>query len=192
MKKLMIGFMVLVMCSIVLISTEENPFDSFMGMKWGINAAEFKANFKYKVRSYSEGFVLDNFPLGSLVIKSIGFTFINIGPVKNMKFKEKNYSQFSFSKVFMLTTPDQFESLLEIFTKKYGKPIKSKDSKIQNRMGAEFSQSIVYWENGERAISLYRYGNTIDKGFAVFASAVEIRESIDKDKEENEKAADIL
>lgn len=92
----------------------------------------------------------------------------------------------------MLTTPDQFENLLDIFTKKYGKPIKTEESKIQNRMGAEFLQSIVYWQNGERAISLYRYGNTIDKGYAVFTSADEVREALEKDTKENEKAADIL
>lgn len=192
MKKIVIGFMVLVICSTILMSTEENPFGSFMGMKWGMNAAEFAEKFEYDIKLYSGGFFLSNFTLGTLNIKRILFVFKNIGDEKDLKFKDKNFNQFIFSKAIMVTTPGQFENLLDIFTKKYGTPLKTKNSKLQNRMGAEFLQTIVFWENGDRMIALYRYGNKIDEGLVGFQSKSELNENKIKQENENKEAVDIL
>lgn len=173
-------------------SAKGNPFALFMGMKWGTNAAEFKAKFKYELGTYPKGFYISNFPLGALEIKLISLIFKNIGTEKDLKFKEEKYAQFIFDKVVMNIKPDQFESLLDIFTKKYGKPLKLEDSKIQNRMGAEFLQTIAYWEKDDRAIGLYRYGNKIDEGFAIFQSKNDLEQKSEEDKKANEKSADIL
>ncbi len=106
--------------------------------------------------------------------------------------KMKLLSNFVFDKVFMFINPDQFETLLTIFTKKYGEPKKRDDSKIQNRMGAEFLQSEVLWEKGDRGIILYKYADKIDEGRAIFLSMSEINENKEKADEKNEEAADIL
>jgi hypothetical protein len=196
MKKIVLSLMIVILSVLLFAVEEQSPFDSFMGMKWGTNATEFKKTFQYKiipmVTTHYNVFVLNNLQLGTMNIKRIFFCFKKTGDNKDLEFKEKNYNQFYFYGVEMSTTPDQFDGLLDVFTKKYGKPLTLKNSKILNRMGVEFLQSIAYWENGDRTISLYRYGSQIDRGNATFTSKEEINKTIDKEKKENEKAADIL
>ena len=171
-------------------SAKGNSFALFMGIPWKTNAMDFLKYFKYKSFPFSMGFMLNNFPLGNTNIKKIAFFFKS--NERTLNFKKSNYSKFYFESVFMSFEPDQFESILDVFKTKYGKTVDIKEYEIQNRMGAKFSQKEVFWKNKDRVIHLTRYGNKIDEGIASFQSIEESQKDIEKQKEENKKAADIL
>jgi hypothetical protein len=190
--------LMMVMFSFMLFAEEEpNPFDSFMGMKWGTNAKDYESNFKYPIDSRmafkDDGvFILTNLKLGTVTIEKVYLLFKKTENNKDLIFFWTNYNLYFFYQVNMNFEPSQFDSILDIFTIKYGTPNKVENTKIQNRMGAEFLQTIAYWENGDRTIILYRYGSKIDKGNATFISKEEFNKTKDKEKKENEKAADVL
>lgn len=169
---------------------QENPFNSFMGMKWNTDAAQFKSNFRYKDRmdewagDHIGGFYLTNFKLGDLIVEDIRFEFKPDS--QYFQFRKDNYAQFKLKYVMMTINPKQFEPLYDILKVKYGEPKENKESEIQNRMGAKFIQEKAYWEHGDRAILLQRYDDKLDIGKAFFSPV----EKVDaKEKEAKDKAA---
>jgi hypothetical protein len=172
------------------INAKGNPFALFMGMPWKMNAVYFKIYFKYDLIPFPQGFASSNFPLGNINIETIAFAFKSQD--KNLKFNKNNYSKFYFNQVLMTIEPAQFETLLDVFTKKYGNPFEVKEYDIQNRMGAKFNQKEVYWKNGDRKIILSCYTETVDKGRVAFFS-IEDENQLQKEREKKAKeAADIL
>jgi hypothetical protein len=173
MKKIILILMMVIFSFVLFSVKESNPFASFMGVKWGTNALEFKTNFKNKTTPFAEGFFIDNLVLGTITIGKIQFIFKNAGPEKNIRFEEKNYRQFVFDKVMMFSTPEQFEVLLDIFTIKHGAPTQANEGEIENETGAGFKQSEAFWGKGDRGIFLYKYADNMNEGKAFFVSLTE-------------------
>jgi hypothetical protein len=140
------------MCSIFLMSAEENPFDSILGMKWGINAREIAEKLfkKYEIEeigsggvlgalfglsirdmidvyrlNMKDGFYFHNLKLGSLYV---GLVLIGSEPTqKDLKWKESNFDKFKFSNVIFVINSNEFEGMLDILKIKYGTPTDSKE-----------------------------------------------------------------
>lgn len=170
MKKLTIIILMLVMTSFVF-ATVENPFDSFMGMKWGINAAEFNEKYEYEVKSIGfggwlgygvrgvindnglnilEGFYIKNLELGNLVTEVIMFGF---EPLENeLKWKEKNFTKFKFSNAIIMISSNDFESMLKILKVKYGEPKNSKEYQQQIPIFQDKEHNYRWWENHEKMV----------------------------------------
>jgi hypothetical protein len=188
----------ILLLSLILISVhsfsqvKENPFNSIMGMKWGINVAEFKKSFQYplQVFAYKNELFFENFELGDLTIDTVTFVFNS--KVRGLEFSEANFERFFLSSAYMDIVPDQFDSLLDIFKTKYGSPLNIKNSTLQNRMGAKFAQTEVMWENGNRFILLDRYSNNLEKGLCLFTSVTKINDDLKEGKLRNREAADKL
>ncbi len=51
------------------------------------------------------------------------------------------------------------------FVEKYGTPMTSRSSTVQDRMNTSFEQEKVTWEGPEVAISLDRLGDKVTEGF---------------------------
>lgn len=73
----------------------------------------------------------------------------------------------------------QFRELAGAFTAKYGEPSKIEESVVQNRMGAEFNQIIMYWQFSDGVLELNYRGGTIDNSAFYFVS----NESLDEPEE---------
>ena len=83
MKKL---FIIIVVMATVGMFAQLNPFDSFMGAKWGCEKAEFDKTFRYKVDKkgvYEGRYSVDNVLLGKILLNRI-----LIGFKKNPKDKK--------------------------------------------------------------------------------------------------------
>lgn len=171
-------------------SAKGNPFALFMGMPWKTNAVDFKTNFKHTLIPFTYGFIITNFPLRNINIKTIAFVFQSQD--KTLKFTNSNYAKFYFNQVFMTIEPSQFESLLDVFIKKYGKPFDLKEYEIHNRMGAKFNQKEIHWKNGDRKIKLSRYTETIDEGRISFSPVQDDKQFQKEMEKETKEAADIL
>jgi len=140
---------------------KESPFASFMGMKWGITAAEFLDKFEFGKMVFADPdkqnarFVASGMPFGNVIIIKVDFVFT--AQDKTLEFEPSNYSRFYFAAVEMNTMPGQFELLLEMFSKQYGKPFSVKGPEIQGRKGEKPDQKEIIWKNGNRRIKLLRY-----------------------------------
>lgn len=55
---------------------------------------------------------------------------------------------------------DHFREVAEAFEAKYGKP-KSKESVMQNRMGAKFTNTTLEWLRGDEILTVQQYGGDI-------------------------------
>lgn len=131
MRKVLIGLFLLAL-DLQLAVAQEDPMDSFMGIKWGAPMAQAQMGFMYadKIKIWPPNrWILRDFDFGKLKL-----TFI-----------------FNFDKSSCLTqvvtlnvTPDDFLYLVDILTEKYGQP-KSK------------SEEAACWWNETRTILLLKY-----------------------------------
>ena len=166
----------LIALPVFTLEKEENSMVSFMGQKWGVSAAEFLKTFKYKnqlIKISPASLGLQNFKLWDMVVPNIIFSFKGeVG--KKLRFVKKNYDKFFFDSVGMQLKPDQFDSILEIFKIKYGKPTWYTESDIQTqnpyRTVPEYRQKVARWmrEGIGREIVLIGYANNMFHGFVVF------------------------
>jgi len=161
MKKAILCLMLLIFSMILFSVNEPNPFDSFLGVKWGWSAPVAKGELErggYKVKSlerwggfslsYYElniqyGFYIKDMELGDLIIGSVMFGF---EPSEDgIKWKEKNYPKFEFCNVVMCIQSNQFEPMLEILKAKYGKPKNSKEYQQQTLVYQDHERQSI-WE----------------------------------------------
>lgn len=174
---------------------EDNPLASFMGAEWGQDVNTFLKTIKFpdqiKKRGFwasaKPGFYLLNFDLtDSLRLSSIGFFFTSKYPKAKVKLKKANYGKLFLKFVEIQISPDQFDNLFGIFKTKYGEPEVFHESKIQNRMGAEFLQKEAKWadHNIKRMIYMSKYSDTINLGRVML---VPYDEKLMKVKSEKEK-----
>lgn len=156
MKKAFIGFAIIIMFSIISLSTDQqnkvpqNPFDSFMGMKWGMSAEEiknlFEEKYDYELKTYSQGFYFKGLELGSIRILTTSLWFKKVtnenGNETKMKFAKSNYSQFLFSFAFLDFDTNKFELMLDILKEKYGEPKNYKEYKTFITFKSETEYSV--------------------------------------------------
>jgi hypothetical protein len=158
MKKIFIGFSIIILCSIISMSTvqqnkvPQNPFDSFMGMKWGMNAEKletlFEEKYEYELEKYSQGFFFEGLQLGSVSVLTTSLGFKTAAgeaseeTEEEIKFKKSNYSQFRFSFVFLDFDTNEFELMLNILKEKYGEPKSIKEYKILVTISSETEYSV--------------------------------------------------
>lgn len=150
MKKSVLTLM-LFMFSTFLFSIDKSssPYDSFMGMKWGMNAKDFKEvfenRFDFKLQEYPEGFWFDGLVLGEIGDISPSLEFIT--KEDGIKWKEKNYSEFYFENVILVISSNEFEPLLDILKEKYGEPKSIKEYPILITIESQTKQSNSTWGN---------------------------------------------
>lgn len=75
--------------------------------------------------------------------------------------------------ITVLFAPDDFAPIAKALTEKFGKPAKTDNSKVQNRMGAKFDQIEIAWTNAAQEATLSRYyGGKLDRsGFDIVTKA---------------------
>ncbi|MCK4761370.1 MAG: hypothetical protein KAW12_04160 [Candidatus Aminicenantes bacterium] len=171
----------------------------FMKVKWGVNLKDFDKVLKQrtglKTKSYistkmkeHEGTslitteILKNHMVIDFNVDVIFCFRCPIETIEELKIKNKGYSEwlkvelanpkiFLFHSVLIETEPEHFNDLYAIFKVKYGSPTMAKESKITNRMGAEFTQIEAIWINDRinRQLVMKRYGDKIDKSYISFS-----------------------
>lgn len=154
-----------------------SPFDSVFGFTWGTDKNIVKKNFPHKLTELGKKYLnTENYKLGEIPISRLTFVF--------------DKDPMGLDSVIMRFDPDEFDSLMLVFRKKYGEP-KIANVVIQNRMGAKFNQTIASWKNNNRMILFSKYGETITEGNVIFDSIN--TEKFQKEKEESTtKAVDQL
>ena len=101
--------------------------------------------------------------LCTLKIDAVGFTL-----TAYLKFSDKQFVEA------VGTFPSEnYSDVRDMFVSMYGPPQDTKESEVQNGLGATFKQEILHW-NGSRAfVMLGRYGSTVTGGmFAVGLASV--------------------
>jgi hypothetical protein len=148
--------------------TGDASFDSLMGAPWGISAKSFLRDFKYgnrikqipdraKVGSIA-AFELTDFNLGIAMIHKVIFHFAHHG-TKPHEFVKQDFDRvFLRSAGFMISSSD-YEILVEVLVKKYGKPFSRGLEEIQNSTASNFFQKTTVWINRSqtRSITAYKY-----------------------------------
>ena len=59
---------------------------------------------------------------------------------------------------------DSYSTLRQVFVEKYGIPSDTKQSTIQNRAGAKFSQESLIWDGPKIRLQISHYGDTVTEG----------------------------
>ena len=172
----------------------DHPMASFMDAKWGMTAADFAQNFEYKdslkLERNANFYYLTNFKLGDLTLKKIKFKFVSKGS-QDLKLSNRTQDSFILTEVLIFMTPEQFETLLQIFKVKYGEPTKYDEFNVRDSEGKSFLQKVARWEDKElkRMIIMERQASKLIDGM-VMLIPVETKtkeEKKDKIKEAAEK-----
>lgn len=165
---------------------------AFMDMKWGTDAKTFKEAFKYNDSLSMSGklFYITGLPLTDTA--SFGFTafgFVNPTDAVTRKIKKKQMMNWFLDHVVIDIDPDDFDELLSLFKKKYGKPTAYAESELKHSLGAVFTQKRAFWEapSIKRKILMVRYNESISEGRIYFAP---MTEDDLKDKKEEKKEVD--
>ncbi|NIM14094.1 MAG: hypothetical protein GTO45_18785 [Candidatus Aminicenantes bacterium] len=172
----------------------DHPMASFMDAKWGITAADFTQNFKYKdglkLERNANFYYLKNFKLGELTLKKIKFKFVSKGS-KDLQLSKRTHDSFILTEVLIFMTPEQFETLLQIFKVKYGEPTKYDEFDVRDHTGKSFLQKVARWENKEikRMIIMERQASKLIDSMVMLIpiEAKTKKEKKDKIKEAAEK-----
>jgi hypothetical protein len=150
----------------------ENPMASFMNAKWGISAQEFSQTFEYssKLKKSDQFYQLEDFDLATLTIKKIKFKFESKVDEKLTLRSSRNLDQLYLTEVLMLTKPEDFETLLQIFKVKYGEPTKYDEFEVRDSAGEKFPQKVARWENKEinRMIVMEKQASKLIDGMVMF------------------------
>ena len=72
-----------------------------------------------------------------------------------------------------LSIPSEFfDTATQGAIEKYGRPLKTTSSNLQNRMGANFENTTLFWGNELGTyLQMSKYGSTIDRGSIYFGTA---------------------
>jgi hypothetical protein len=173
---------VIIFCVLVLMvvffhggAEEESPdldnMASFMGMKWGVSAADFQQSFKHKDKLKArKNFCLENFELGGVTLAAIEFDFKPEDEKQKLKFKNENYNHLFLEGVIIHSDPNHYDFLFDVFSIKYGPPQIYEEYQVLDIVGSKFLQKVAVWGNPKmkRMIVFYRFTDTIEKGIAYF------------------------
>lgn len=81
-----------------------------------------------------------------------------------------------------------FSTLLEGWTKKFGKPLHVRTETVRNRLGVEFKSMDVLWKDQRgNSLILSNMASQIDQGTVIFVSASE-SEKLDRERKKKETA----
>ena len=71
-----------------------------------------------------------------------------------------------FVGVSMSFESDDYEKLREVFVTKFGEPTHLETTRLSSRSGARFDNETMGWDGRKVAVSIERYGETLEKGSA--------------------------
>jgi hypothetical protein len=140
--------------------------DGFLGIKWGTSVEDARKTLQNISSNHFSGFT--DLGGGKLV-----FTDSLGGVITKFHFSFENDK---FTDVLLRFDSKDFQTMEEIFVKRYGKAAQSDTSAVANAMATKFVNKKLYWLGKTVYIYLFKYGNTIRDGGAIIAPISQLHE----------------
>lgn len=83
-------------------------------------------------------------------------------------------------KIVCYIGPESFDQVLSLMINKFGKPKKTENSTVQNRMGASFKQTEVYWSVENCELYLSRYAGSLKGGVLAAMHPIYLNKTTDE------------
>jgi hypothetical protein len=150
----------------------EEP-DGFRGLKWGMSAEGIKKIVQEQIPGPAVG-IMD---YGT---ETLHYEDWIAGALTKLSL---NFVDGKFARVSITFDPKDFETIREVFVKRYGKPMASITQEVGTARGVKLANPVLTWQGTRIAIVLSKYGNTIIQGLASIGQ----KELFEKDEKERKK-----
>lgn len=87
---------------------------------------------------------------------------------------------------------DDYEKLRELFVLKYGEPTRLETTRISSRSGTRFDNETMNWDGRKVAVSIERYGESLEKGSATLFLLSYLEQQEKERQERLKKDADVF
>lgn len=92
---------------------------------------------------------------------------VSFGALLTLEFENPCDRTSKVIKIGAAIRSESFDQVLSLMINKFGKPKKTENSTVQNRMGASFKQTEVFWNVENCELYLSRYARTLNEGILV-------------------------